>query len=138
MPFIRVFRTNLSNSVKLAYKRLRSRLILAAAYLSRGLFKPRLIFARINGPIMSWNDFSCKIVQKLIILFSSSVSSFHDQPTTDFSHDSNAASNPVKIWIQLPFPGKYGTKLTRSFIRKLPFFSHLLPTNWFAHLHLKV
>ena len=38
VPFIRVFRASLSNSVKLSYKRLRSRLILAAAYLSRGLF----------------------------------------------------------------------------------------------------
>ncbi len=38
VPFILVFRANLSNSVKLPHKRLRSRLILAAAYLSRGLF----------------------------------------------------------------------------------------------------
>ena len=34
VPFIRVFRASLSNSVKLSYKRLRSRLILAAAYLN--------------------------------------------------------------------------------------------------------
>ncbi len=33
-----MFRANLGNSVKLPYKRLRSRLILVAAYLSRGLF----------------------------------------------------------------------------------------------------
>ncbi len=32
VSFIRVFRANLSNPVKLPYKRLRSRLILAAAY----------------------------------------------------------------------------------------------------------
>ena len=39
MPFIRVFQANLSNSVKLPHKRLRSQPILA------------IIFARINGPI---------------------------------------------------------------------------------------
>ncbi len=69
---------------------------------------------------MSWNGFSRKIAQKLITLFSPSASSSaHDQPTTDCSHDSSATSNPIKIWIQLPFLGKCGTKLTRSFIRKV-------------------
>ncbi len=71
---------------------------------------------------MSWNGFSCKIAQKLITLFSPSASSSaHDQPTTDCSHNSSVTSNPIKIWIQFPFLGKYGTtcKLTWSFICKV-------------------
>jgi hypothetical protein len=69
---------------------------------------------------MSWNEFSRKITKKLITLFlPSTTSSSPDQITCDISSDNNAPSKTIKICIKLPFLGKYGTKLTRSFIRKV-------------------
>ncbi len=80
-----MFRANLSNSVKLPYKRLRSRLMVAADFLSRGLFisrglfKPRLIFARINGPnfaniLLSTSRYLCfhynDLHEFILVLFS--------------------------------------------------------------------
>ena len=68
---------------------------------------------------MSWNGFSRKIATKLITLFTPSTTSSPDQHRNEYSSDNNIPSNRVKIWIKLPFLGKYGNKLTRSFIRKV-------------------
>ena len=48
-----------------------------STYLSRGLFKPRLIFARINGPIVSYQCFVMVLsVGKLENIFVRNIGSF--------------------------------------------------------------
>ncbi len=93
MPFIRVFRANLSNSMKLPYKRLRSRLILAAAYLSRGL----VIFARINGPI----------VMRPRLLMDLALRYVHDEPAS-----SRFTAPGSRTWSQLQLQFQTGAGTT--------------------------
>ena len=67
---------------------------------------------------MSWNGFPRKLSLKLIDQFKPSTTSHinvihQDNPDTDLT-------NPVpKIWLPLPYLGKYGTRLTRSFIHRI-------------------
>ena len=62
---------------------------------------------------MSWNGFPRKLSRKLLTLFKPS--------SSNPNNSNNAASDPTttKIWIHLPFLGKYGTKLINNFIRKI-------------------
>jgi hypothetical protein len=67
---------------------------------------------------LSWNGFPRKLSLKLIDQFKPSTTSninviHQDNPDTDLT-------NPVpKIWLPLPYLGKYGTRLTRSFIHRI-------------------
>ena len=62
---------------------------------------------------MSWNGFPRKITRKLLTLFKPSST---DSQCID---DSTTNSVTIKIWIHLPFLGKYRTKLTNRFFRKI-------------------
>ena len=64
---------------------------------------------------MSWNGFSRKLSRKLLTLFKPST----PNPCNTVTDNSLIEPITVKIWIYLPFLGKYGTKLTNSFIRKI-------------------
>jgi hypothetical protein len=67
---------------------------------------------------LSWNGFPRKLSLKLIDQFKPSTTSninviHQDNPDTDLT-------NPVpKIWLPLPYLGKYGTRLTHSFIHRI-------------------
>jgi hypothetical protein len=67
---------------------------------------------------LSCNGFPRKLSLKLIDQFkpsaTSNINDIHqDNPDTD-------PTNPVpKIWLRLPYLGKYGTRLTRSFIHRI-------------------
>ena len=76
---------------------------------------------------MSWNGFPYKLSTKLIEQF---------KPRSDhneINHDDldNSTNNIPKIWIHLPYLGKYGTRLTHSFINRITQaqLSHVPP--WF-------
>ena len=63
---------------------------------------------------MSWNGFPRKLSRKFLTLFKPSF------PNPNNSN--NVVIDPTtttKVWIHLPFLGKYGTKLTNNFIRKI-------------------
>ena len=64
---------------------------------------------------MSWNGFSRNLSRKLLTLFKPST----HNPCNTVTDNSLIEPITVKIWIHLPFLGKYGTKLTNSFIRKI-------------------
>ena len=64
---------------------------------------------------MSWNGFSQKLTRKLLTLFKLST----HNPCNNVTDNSIIEPSAIKIWIYLPFLGKYGTKLTNSFIRKI-------------------
>jgi hypothetical protein len=63
---------------------------------------------------MSWNGFPRKLSRKLLTSF---------KPSSPNPNNSNNVvidpTTTTKIWIHLPFLGKYGTKLTNNFIRKI-------------------
>ena len=64
---------------------------------------------------MSWNGFPYKLSTKLIEQF---------KPRSDhneINHDDldNSTNNIPKIWIHLPYLGKYDTRLTHSFINRI-------------------
>ena len=63
---------------------------------------------------MSWNGFFRKLTRKLLTLFKPST----HNPCNTVTDNSIIEPTAIKIWIHLPFLGKYGTKLTNSFIRK--------------------
>lgn len=60
---------------------------------------------------MSWNGFSRSLSRKL------KKSLFSHRSDTNDSHDK--PGNRPKIWIRLPFTGKYGNHLTRKFISRV-------------------
>jgi hypothetical protein len=62
---------------------------------------------------MSWNGFPRKLSRKLWTLFKPS------SPNPKNSNNTVIDLTTIKIWIHLPFLGKYGTKLTNNFIRKI-------------------
>ena len=62
---------------------------------------------------MSWNGFPRKLSRKLLTLFKPS------SPNPNNSNNVVIDPTTTKIWINLPFLGKYGTKLTNNFIRKI-------------------
>ena len=64
---------------------------------------------------MSWNGFSRKLSRKLLTLFKPST----HNPCNTVTDNSLIEPITVKIWIHLSFLGKYGTKLTNRFIRKI-------------------
>jgi hypothetical protein len=63
---------------------------------------------------MSWNGFPRKLSRKLLTLF---------KPSSPNPNNSNNVvidpTTTTKIWIHLPFLGKYGTKLTNNFIPRI-------------------
>ena len=66
---------------------------------------------------MSWNGFPHRLTSKPINKFN---------PSTPVSNVDNEATitetntiDDTKIWLQLPYLGKFGNRLTRSFIRKI-------------------
>ena len=63
---------------------------------------------------MSWNGFPRNLSRKRLTLF---------KPSSPNPNNSNNVviypTTTTKIWIHLPFLGKYGTKLTNNFIRKI-------------------
>ena len=68
---------------------------------------------------MSWNGFPRKLSLKLIEQFKPPVKTPIDHETqVDNSHVGTNNNDP-KIWIPLPYLGKYGTRLTRSFIHRI-------------------
>ena len=65
----------------------------------------------------SWNGFPRKLTQKLIEQFKPApltTSDNYDVQQDNF--DTDQTNNVPKIWLHLPYLGKYGTRLTRSFI----------------------
>jgi hypothetical protein len=60
---------------------------------------------------LSWNGFPRKLSLKLIDQFKPST-------TSDLTDLTNPRPVP-KIWLPLPYLGKYGTRLTRSFIHRI-------------------
>ena len=68
---------------------------------------------------MSWNGFPRELSLKLIEQFKPPVQTPIDHETQlDNSHVGTNNNDP-KIWIPLPYLGKYGTGLTRSFIHRI-------------------
>ena len=63
---------------------------------------------------MLWNGFSRKLTKELLTLLKTST----HNPCNTVTNNSIIEPSTIKIWIHLPFLGKYGTKLTNSFIRK--------------------
>ena len=61
---------------------------------------------------MSWNGFSRNMATKLI-------NEFIPKHTNSNVQELPSSHNLPKIWIRLPFIGKYGNTLTRRFINKL-------------------
>ena len=59
---------------------------------------------------------SQKLTRKLLTLFKPST---HNPCSTVTDNNSIIEQSTIKIWIHLPFLGKYGTKLTNSFIWKI-------------------
>ena len=62
---------------------------------------------------VSWNGFPRKLSRKLLTLFKPS------SPNPNNSNNVVIDPTTTKIWINLPFLGKYGTKLTNNFIREI-------------------
>ena len=60
---------------------------------------------------MSWNGFSRNMARKLI-------NAFTPQHTKSNAQESPSSQNLPKIWIRLPFIGKYGNTLAKRFINK--------------------
>ena len=68
---------------------------------------------------MSWNGFPRKLSLKLIEQFKPPATTPIDHETrVDNSHVGTNNNDP-KIWIPLPYLGKYGTRPTRSFIHRI-------------------
>ncbi len=66
---------------------------------------------------MSWNGFARNLTKKLIKAFTP----HHDNNNTEHSGTTETATpdNLPKIWLQLPFIGKYGNTLTKRFKNKI-------------------
>ena len=66
---------------------------------------------------MSWNGFARNLTKKLINAFTP----HHDNNNTEHSGTTETATpaNIPKIWLRLPFIGKYGNTLTKRFKNKI-------------------
>ncbi len=67
---------------------------------------------------MSWNGFPRRLTSKLINQFNPSTSVCNDVDNEATITETNTIDD-TKIWLQLPYLGKFGNRLTRSFIRKI-------------------
>ena len=77
---------------------------------------------------MSWNGFPRKLTPKLI-------NQFKPSPPVSNDNDNEATmtetNNIPNIWLQLPYLGKCGERLTRSLIRKItPLFILKVPIHY--------
>ena len=68
---------------------------------------------------MSWKGFPRKLSLKLIEQFKPPVQTPIDHGTQVDNLHVGTNNNDPKIWIPLPYLGKYGTRLTRSFIHRI-------------------
>ncbi len=66
---------------------------------------------------MSWNGFARNLTKKLINAFTP----HNDNNNTEHSDTTETATpdNLPKIWLRLPFIGKYGNTLTKRFKNKI-------------------
>ena len=68
---------------------------------------------------ISWNGFPRKLSLKLIEQFKPPVQTPIDHETQVDNSHMGTNNNDPKIWIPLPYIGKYGTRLTRLFIHRI-------------------
>ena len=67
---------------------------------------------------MSWNGFPRRLTSKLINQFNPSTPVSNDVDNEATITETNTIDD-TKIWLQLPYLGKFGNRLIRSFIRKI-------------------